>query len=78
MNVLDDDDRVVDEDADREDQREQRHAVDRESPGPGREQRRGERDDDGGADDDRFAPAQCEPGQQDDRQCREREFLNEL
>ena len=43
MDVLDDDDRVVDENADREDQREQRDAIDREPPRPGGEQRRRER-----------------------------------
>ena len=34
MDVLDDDDRVVDEDSDREDQCEKRDAIDRESPCP--------------------------------------------
>ena len=45
VDVLDDDDRVVDQDADREDQREQRDAVQREAPGPRGEQRRGKRQD---------------------------------
>ena len=57
MDVLDDDDGVVDQDADREDQREQRHAVDGEAPGPGGEQRGGQRHHDRRADDDRLAPA---------------------
>ena len=58
VDVLDHDDGVVDQDADREDQREQRHAVQREAPGPRGEQRRGEGQRDGNADDQRFAPAE--------------------
>jgi hypothetical protein len=40
MDVLDHHDRIVDQDADREDQREERHAIEREPPGPRGEQRR--------------------------------------
>ena len=71
VDVLDDDDRVVHQDPDREDQREERHAVDRESPGPGGEQRRRERDDHGRADDHGLAPADREPHQQHDGGRRE-------
>ena len=49
--VLDDDDRVVDEDADREDQREERDAVQRVAVEVEDEQRQRERDRDGGQDD---------------------------
>ena len=64
VNVLHDHDRVVDQDADRENQGEQRHPVDREAPGPGREQRGRQRDDDGGADDDGLAPPERIPDEQ--------------
>jgi hypothetical protein len=60
VDVLHHHDGVVDQDADREDQREQRHAVEREAPGPGREQRGRQRQDHRGADDHRLAPAQRE------------------
>ena len=40
VDVLDDDDCVIDQDADRKDQREQRDPVDREAPRPGGKQRR--------------------------------------
>ncbi len=76
--VLDDDDGVVHEYSDREDQGEQRHPIDRESPRPGSEQRRGQRHYDGCAHDDGLAPAQREPGQQDDRHGCKRQLLDEF
>ena len=71
VDVLDDDDRVVDQDADREYKREQRHAVQREPPGPRREQCRRERQDHRGADDHRLAPAQRREHERHDRERRE-------
>ena len=54
VDVLDHHDRVVDQDPDREDEREERHAVQREAPRPRREERCGEREEHGDADDHRF------------------------
>ena len=58
VDVLHHHDGVVHQDADGEDQREQRHAVQREAPGPGGEQRRREREQHRDADDQRLAPAE--------------------
>ena len=65
VDVLDHHDCVVDQNADREDQREQRHPVEREAPGPRGEQgcRKGQCH--RHADDQRFAPAECQPDQRD-------------
>ncbi len=76
--VLDHDDRVVDQNADREDQREQADAVDRVAHQP-----RGEhRQQDGGGDDDEhhhaFAPADRQRDQDDDRQRGEAEMEQQL
>ena len=78
VDVLDDDDGIVDEDADGEDQRKQGDAVDGETHCPGGEQGKHEGDDDGGADHHGFAPAEREQHQQDHRQRREHELLDQL
>ena len=78
MDVLNDDDCIVDQDADRKDQREQRDPVDGEAPGPRGEQRGGQGDDDRGADDDRLAPAHRQQDQNHDRCGREQQLLDEL
>ncbi len=67
VDVLDHHDGVVHQDADGEDQREQRHAVEREAPGPGGEQRHGQGQDHGGADDRRLAPAERDEHQRHHR-----------
>ena len=67
VHILDDHDGIIDQDADREDQREQGDSIDRKSPSPGCEQRRCQGDDDCRADDDRFALAHREQHEQDDR-----------
>ncbi len=78
VDVLDHDDGIVDEDADREDQGEQRHAVDREAPRPRRKQRQRECDDHGTAHNNRLAPAQGEENQDDHGNCCEGELLDQL
>ncbi len=77
MNVLDDDDRIVDQDPDREDQREQAYAVQRETPRPRSEQRGGEREDHRHADDRRLAPAQRHEHQRDHRKRREQQLRDQ-
>ena len=57
--VLDDDDRVVDEDADREDEREERDPVERVADEVEDEQRQRERRRDRDRDDERLAPARA-------------------
>ena len=76
--VFDDDDGVVDENADREDQREQADAVDRVAHHPRGEHRQqdGRRDDD--EDDDAFAPADHQHDESDDRESGEREMKQQL
>ncbi len=78
MDVLHHHDRVVDEDADREDEGEEGHAVQREPPGPRGEERRGQREDDGAADDRRFAPTERDEHQCDDGEGCEDQLLDEL
>jgi hypothetical protein len=78
VDVLDHDDRVVDQDADGEDEREQRHAVEREAPRPGGEQRDRQREDHRAADDRRLASAEAEEDERDDGGGREQELLDEL
>ncbi len=78
MNVFHHHDGVVDQDADREDQREQRHAIEREAPGPGGKERRRQRQHDGDADDQRLAPAEGGPHQRDDRERGEDQLLDQL
>ena len=78
VNVLDDHDGVVDQDADREDQREQRNAVQREAPRPRGEQRRRQRQDHRAADDGGFAPAERQEHQCDDRRGGEQQLLDQL
>ena len=76
--VLDDHDGVVDQDADREDQREQADAVDRVAHQPGRKQRQ----QDGGRDhyqhDQAFPPAHRQGDQQHDRHGREPKMEEQL
>ena len=78
MDVLDHHDRVVDQDTDRKDQREQRNPVQGEAPGPGGEQRDGEREHHRRADDRGFAPAQREEHQGHHRGGREQQLLDQL
>ena len=78
MDVLDDDDRVVDQDADREDEREERHAVEREPPRPRGEERGREREDHRRADDDRLAPPERDEDERNHRQRGESELGDEL
>ena len=78
MNVLDHDDRIVDENTDGENQGEQRHAVDREAPCPRRKQCQHQRDDDRGANHNGFAPAQRDENQDDHRDRRKSQFLDKL
>ena len=76
--VLDHHDGIVDQDADREDQREQAHAVDRVAHQPGGE----ERQQDGGRDDhqdhDALAPANGDGDEQHDRHRGKREMEQQL
>ena len=76
--VFDDDDGVVDENADREDQREQADAIDRVAHQPRGEEREqnGRRDDD--EDDDALAPADHHHDEHDDRHGGEREMEQQL
>ena len=76
--VFNDDDGVVDENADRENQREQADAVDRIAHHPRGEHRQqnGRRDDD--EDDDAFAPADHQHDESDDRESGEREMKQQL
>ena len=78
MNVLDDDDRVVHENADRKDECEERDPVQSEPPGPAGEERGRQRQDDRAADDDCFSLAQGKANQQNHRSGCKRELLNEL
>jgi hypothetical protein len=58
VNVLHHHDRVVHQNTDGENQREQRHPVEGETPGPGSEQGNGQGQNHRRADDERLAPAQ--------------------
>ena len=78
VDIFDNDDRIVDKDADREDQRKQRNAVDREAHRPRGEQSQHQGDDHRRTDDDRFTPAEREQDQQDHRHRREHELLDQL
>jgi hypothetical protein len=78
VDVLHHHDGVVDQDADGEDQREQRHAVEREAPGPAGEQRGRERQDHRAADDHRLAPAQRENTSSHHRRGGEGQLLDQL
>ena len=69
--VLDDDDRVVHEDADREDQREEGDAVERVAEEPEDEERERERHRHGEQHDARLAPAERQRHQQRDGEGRE-------
>ena len=78
MNVLHHDNGVVDENADGEDEREQRNAVQREPPRPGGEERSGERDDDRSTHHQCFASPHGQHHQQDYAGGGEEQLLNEL
>ena len=78
MNVLDDHDGVVHQDADGEDQGEERHAVQRESPRPRGKQRRGQRQNHCAADNGGFASTERQEHQCDDRRGGEQQLLDEL
>ena len=68
MDVLDDDDGVVDQDADGEDEREEGDAVERVAEEVGGGERQGERHRHRDRHDHRFAPAERDRHQQDDRE----------
>ncbi len=78
VNVFHHHDGVVDQDADRENQREQRHPVQREAPGPRSEQRGRQRQQHRGADDQRLAAADGEQHQQHYRAGGEDQLLDQL
>ncbi len=77
VDVFHDDDGVVHQDADGENEREQRDPVQGESPGPGGEQRGGQRQADRQSDDDGLAPAQGQKDQQDHRQRGEDQLVDQ-
>ena len=77
MDVLDDHDGVVDEDPDREDEREKGDPVEREAPGPGGEQRDCERHDHRCTDHHRLTPSEREQREYDHGQGGENELLDE-
>ena len=77
MNVLDDDDGIVDQNADREDQGEERDAIERKSIGPGSEQRRRQRDDHGHADHGSLASAHRKHHEQYHRDRSEEQLLHQ-
>ena len=78
VDVLDHHDGIVDQDADGEDQRKQRDAVECEAPGPGREQCGGQGQRDGDTDDHGLAPAGREEDQRDDEGGGEDQFADQL
>ena len=64
MDVLDHDNRIIHQNADRKDQRKQRHPVEREAPGPGGKQCQQQGDHDGEPHDHRLAPTHADQHQQ--------------
>ena len=78
VDVLDHHDRIVDQNADGEDQGEQRDPVEGEAPRPRREQRGGQSEHDCDTNDQRFAPPERDEHERDDRQRREDELLDQL
>ena len=78
MDVFHHDDRVVDQNADRKNQREQRHAVQRKPIRPRSKQGRGECQQHRTANDQGFALAQRKQHQQHHRRGREQQFLDQL
>ena len=76
--VLDDDDGIVDENADREDEREQADAIERVAHDPGGEEREQDRRRDDDGDHDRFAPADGDGDENDDRDGGEAEMEEKL
>ena len=78
VDVLHHHDGIVDEDADREDQREQRHAVEGEAHDVRCEQRHRQRQHHRAADHDGLAPAQREQHQQHHRGGGEGQFVDQL
>ena len=77
VNVFHHHDGVIHQDADGEDQREQRHPVESEAPGPGGEQGDRQGQDHRRADDERFAPAQRQPYQPDHERGSEDQLGNQ-
>jgi hypothetical protein len=78
VNVLDDDDGVVDQDANRENQRKQRNTIEGESPGPGGKQRRGKSQADRHADNQRFTLAKRKEDQEDHESGGEDQLADQL
>ena len=72
--ILDHHDRVIHQNADRKDQREQRHPVQRVAHDPGPEQRQQDRHRDHHRHHDALAPANRHQRQHDDRQCRQEQL----
>ena len=78
VDVFNHHDGIVHQNTDGKDQREQRHAVQREAPGPGGKQRHGQRQNHRRADDRRFTAAQREKYQRHHRGRGEQQFLDQL
>ncbi len=78
MDIFNHHDGVIDQDADRKYQREQRHAVQREAPRPGREKRCRQRQRHRHANDHCLAPAQREKHQQHDEGGRKNELADQF
>ncbi len=78
VNVFDHHDGVVHQNANRKNEREQGHAVQRKAPGPGGKQGGAQGQDHGSAHNHRFALAQGKADQQDDRAGGKGQFLNQL
>jgi hypothetical protein len=76
--VLDDDDRIVDQDADREDEGEERDAVQRVAVQVEHEQRQRERHRNGDQDHERLAPAKGQPDEHGDGDDRDKHVPQEL
>ena len=78
VDIFDHHDRVIDQDADREDQGKERNPVEGEAPGPGGKQRGSQCQDHRRPNDSGLTPAQREADQQDDRPGGKSQFLDQL
>ena len=78
MDVFDDDNGVIDQNADRENQGKQRNPVQRKAPGPGGKQRSRQRQGHGHTDDHRLTLAERKENQQHDEGGGEDQFANQL
>ena len=78
MDVLHHHDGIIDQNADGENQREQRHAIQRESIRPGGEQGRRQRQQHGDADHESLAPSHGKPHQRNHRSRGEQQLFDQL